>query len=94
MLAEYAPQYTVGGVLAANLVVAVLVLGAPLAYTLAGRDGVPNPRSFAVSAAFSLAAFAVQAGLVAVLLLNGSWSRAGLAVPVASLCWSQSQSQS
>ncbi len=70
VLGEYAPQYATGGVLAANIAVAALVLLAPLTFT--AFVGKAPLRAFSVAAGITLVAATAQALLVVVVLVSGS----------------------
>lgn len=74
---EFAPQYSISGVVTANVLVALVLACAPLAFAVfrpcRGRPGSPAPRrSFAFATAITVTAAAGQLGLVAVTVLSGT----------------------
>jgi hypothetical protein len=74
VLDEYTPQYSLGGVLAANFVVGILVLLAPVAFAAVRGDTTEEQRcrGFVVAGALSLAAAAAQLCVIAVVVVSGS----------------------
>jgi hypothetical protein len=75
VLDEYAPQYSLAGALAANLIVAVLVLLAPVVFSAFGGKSMQQRRKrrgFVASGVVSLMAAAAQLCLVALVIVSGS----------------------